>query len=340
MITSAPRFDTIVGTGAIGAGIVFRLEGDHDLGRNESRPAVLLDQRDYFKLHIILHYVARLFGDLGLPTRVLPVSAIGTDDTGQRLLSDMKAAGMDVKHVQIRTEAPTVFGVCFTYPDGSGGNFSPTNGASRFVDTAFVRRAEPEIKAAGRRCLVLAAPEIPLSTRRALLEMARAHGAFTAASYLTGEFSAGNIMEHLRLVDLLALNIDEAARLARLPSREPADRIVHDCVERLSGVLPRLLLSISNGARGSYAWQEGRLEYLPALHVPVANTAGAGDAMLSGYMIGLTLGLPFLGGPGSCFHLARLLAALAVTSVDTINFDVRLETLRPFAAGQGEELPF
>jgi len=52
----------IVGVGGIGTGLFFALEGAHDLGRDESRPARLLDVRDYCKLHIVAHYAAVLLG--------------------------------------------------------------------------------------------------------------------------------------------------------------------------------------------------------------------------------------------------------------------------------------
>ena len=37
-------------------------QGEHELGRNESRLGELLDSRDYCKLHIVEHYIARLMG--------------------------------------------------------------------------------------------------------------------------------------------------------------------------------------------------------------------------------------------------------------------------------------
>ena len=55
-------YHKIVGVGGIGSGIFFALEGNHTLGRNESRTATLLPVRDYCKLHIVLHYVAKLLG--------------------------------------------------------------------------------------------------------------------------------------------------------------------------------------------------------------------------------------------------------------------------------------
>ena len=50
-------FNQLIGVGGLGTGIFFELEGDHTLGRNESRPGRLLDVKDYCKLHIVIHSV-------------------------------------------------------------------------------------------------------------------------------------------------------------------------------------------------------------------------------------------------------------------------------------------
>lgn len=52
----------MIGTGGIGSGMFFALQGNHTLGREESRAGVFLDRRDYCKLHIISHYVKVLLG--------------------------------------------------------------------------------------------------------------------------------------------------------------------------------------------------------------------------------------------------------------------------------------
>ena len=49
------RYDSLVAAGGVGAGIAFRLLTGETLGRNESRPAVLLPARDYCKGHVVLH---------------------------------------------------------------------------------------------------------------------------------------------------------------------------------------------------------------------------------------------------------------------------------------------
>src|SRR2546428_11508902 len=117
-------FQQLVGVGGLGTGIFFSLEGEHTLGRNESRPGKLLDVRDYCKLHIVSHYVAKLLGTQSF--RVFPVGKIGNDAAGQFVLRGLADVGIDTGFVQTVTGRPTLFSVCFQYPDGSGAILRPT----------------------------------------------------------------------------------------------------------------------------------------------------------------------------------------------------------------------
>ena len=56
------KYQRLIGTGGIGSGILFNLDGDHTMGRNESRSGELTPFRDYCKLHIISHYPTVLLG--------------------------------------------------------------------------------------------------------------------------------------------------------------------------------------------------------------------------------------------------------------------------------------
>ena len=58
-IDQSSPYHQLIGVGGIGTGIFFELEGNATLGRNESRPSRLLGVRDYCKLHIVIHYVAK-----------------------------------------------------------------------------------------------------------------------------------------------------------------------------------------------------------------------------------------------------------------------------------------
>jgi len=119
-------FTCVIGIGGIGSGIVYALQGEHELGRNESRLGELLNSRDYCKLHIVLHYIVRLMGSGSQPApfRVWPIGLVGNDSAGRRILGEMSGAGIDTRFVRIHPTMRTLFSVCFLYPDGSGGNIT------------------------------------------------------------------------------------------------------------------------------------------------------------------------------------------------------------------------
>ena len=140
-------YQQLVGVGGLGTGMLFALEGDHTLGRNESRAGRLLDVRDYCKLHIVIHYVAKLLGARcsGLPFHVVPVGNVGGDPAGKYVLEQMRDTGIDTSHVRAIPATPTLFSVCFQYPDGTGGNITTSNSAAgaqalraRMMNTAWV----------------------------------------------------------------------------------------------------------------------------------------------------------------------------------------------------------
>src|SRR5262245_61517356 len=86
------RYRRLIGVGGIGSGLFFALQGNDDLGRNESRTASLLDVRDYCKLHIVSHYLAVL---LDRALHIVPVAHVGNDSTGLRLIEEMNDVGID-----------------------------------------------------------------------------------------------------------------------------------------------------------------------------------------------------------------------------------------------------
>ena len=66
---------------------------------------------------------------------------------------------------------------------------------------------------------------------------------------------------------------------------------------------------------------------MPAYTVPVASTAGAGDAHFAGILVGLVAGMSL----SDAQQLGTLVAALAVTSPHTINFRVDRQSLAVLA---------
>ena len=324
------NISTIIGTGGIGTGVFYRLEGNHAIGSEESRRAHRLDRRDACKQHIILHYLAVLLRDLRRPVTVTPIGAVGDDEDGRALCGEMAAAGMRTEHVRRIPGAATLSAVCFLFPNGSGGNFTESDSACERVTPAFIDKAWRAIHAPRGRTLVLAAPEVPLAARRRLLEHGRSIGAFNVASLVSAEVVPAMRQGLLDLMDLLALNRDEAAALARSPASSGSRAIADACARRLSRSHPGLRLTVTVGPDGAFGVSGGQVRHLRALPATVVNTAGAGDAFLAGVMLGQVLGLPFMDGEASCLHLGCALGSMKVTGCDTLHTGIKLASLRRF----------
>ncbi|GIV00341.1 MAG: hypothetical protein KatS3mg014_1956 [Actinomycetota bacterium] len=327
----------LVGVGGIGSGIFLALEGNHTLGRNESRAGRLLDARDSCKLHIVAHHVAVLCGarPSGDPFHVVPIGAVGTDEAGRRLLDEMRAAGIDTAHVREVPDRPTLFSVCFQYPDGSGGNVTTIDSAAATLSEEHVEGSAGLLDPA---TIAVAMPEVDLGPRRRLLELATEAGAFRAASFTSAEVDRARRSGLLSLLDLLALNEDEAAALAGR-ALDPADPepflgALGDAVE------PGVVVVVTAGAHGAFARTREGWVHRPALPAEVRSTAGAGDALLAGVLAGIAAGVPLaLEGPAdglrSALDLGVALAGLSVTSPHTIHPEADLGAVLAFAARAG-----
>ncbi len=332
-------FRRLVGIGGIGAGMFLALEGDRTLGRNESRAARLIDARDYCKLHIIAHHVAVLLGadPSGRRFHVAPVGAVGDDETGRRLLAEMAAVGIDTSHVAV-VDRPTLFSVCLRYPDGSGGNLTTVDSAAASLTVAAVDAAEPLLAADGPRTIALAAPEVGLDCRRRMLELATAHGALRAASFTSAEVGPAREDGTLALVDVLALNEEEARALSGLELDPDRPEPVLDACARAA---PGARLVITAGAAGAIGFEEGRWARRRPPAVRAVSAAGAGDALLAGVLAATAAGVPFLPAEdddaplSSALDLGVLLAAHSVTSPHTIHPDAGLERLLELARTTG-----
>jgi len=323
------RFHTLIGTGGIGTGSFFRLRGAHTLGREESRSGRFLDRRDYCKLHILCHYVKALLGE-GM--QVLPIGRVGEDEAGTRLLDEMSQARLDLRFVDKLPGAPTLYSFCFLYPDGAGGNMTTEDSASAAVSAAVVAEAQGEFRRAGDSGVALAVPEVPLEARCKLLELATEHGLFRVAAFAGGEMQRVRRERLLERVDLVGLNQDEARRLGGIRDGAADPGVIAErAIERLSRNYPRLMVSVTAGAAGSWSWDGRSLCRLPAIEVPVATTGGAGDAHLAGIIAALAAGLPL----AEAHRLGVLLAAASVSSPHTIHKGISRRMLAELAEKAG-----
>lgn len=328
ILKSGPlRFRALVGTGGVGSGSFFLLAGNHTLGREESRAGRYLDRRDYCKLHIVAHYLKVLLGDA---FRVVPLARLGADAAGRELRREMAAVGLDLRHVEMLPGERTLFSFCFLYPDGGGGNLTMDDSACARVTAAWIAEREGLLRRLGKKAIVLAVPEVPLAARAMLLELATRHGCFRAASFTRGEMGEAREAGLLGRVDLLAVNLQEAAAAAGIEPRGEPARTAAAAIRALAAAHPRLWISVTAGRAGSWSWDGRAIAADPAAPVRVATTAGAGDAHLAGILAGLAAGLPLAGAQ----ELGTLLAGASVTSPHTIHPGIDRALLREVAAGR------
>lgn len=325
IVSQTLRWEVLIGTGGVGSGIFMLLDGNQTLGREESRGSRLLDQRDYCKLHIISHYVKML---LGPDFQVLPVSKVGADETGQRLSREMESAGLDTSIIRVDESRPSMYSVCFLYPDGSGCNLTTTNSACGQMEADEIRTAIPAFARHAGRGIALAAPEVPLAARAELLRLATEYHFFRVASFTAHEMVEALEIGLLGQVDLLAINLDEATALAGQTCTGSLPQSIAEAAHnKLLTLNPDMLVTITAGQHGSWAWDGLRHQFCPALPVTAISTAGAGDAFLAGLLCGLASGLDLF----EAQSLGTLAAACSVTSPHTIHPTLDREALAQIA---------
>ena len=330
------RYRAMLGTGGIGTGTFFQLNGDHTLGREESRSGHFLDNRDYCKLHIIAHYLKVL---LNSPFPVFPIGKVGQDDIGQRLLQEMQDVGLDNRFISIVQDAPTLTSICFIYPDGSGGNLTLDRSACDLVNKTDIDAAEPIFEQYRGKGIALAAPEVPLATRQYLLEKASAYSFYRVASFTMSEMDALRQSNMLEMIDLLALNLEEAISLAQIPHTERSEKTERSAVHQILAWIrtrnPHLALSITASKMGSWFWDGSGLHFTHSTPFNAVSAAGAGDAHLASLIAGVALGMP----PEAAAFLANLVAGISVTSPHTIHPHLDAGLVRQTIWERGIQIP-
>jgi sugar/nucleoside kinase (ribokinase family) len=325
-------YQAMIGVGGIGTGVFFALDGNHTLGREESRGGHFLERRDYCKLHIISHYVKTL---LGPDFETILIGRVGDDKEGQQLLSEMSDAGLDLRYVETVPGRQTLYSFCFVYPDGSGGNLTTDDSANATVDEALVGQAALLFAQFRARGIALAAPETSLSARQHLLTLGTEHDFLRVASLTSLEIASQQVDRILEQTNLLALNLDEASTLGNVSAdRSRPLQVVEAAIEGGRKFNPDMLLSITGGREGSWVWDGLEVHHRPIIPVKAASTAGAGDAHLAGLLSGLVAGLPL----PRAHELASVVAALSVTSPHTIHPSLDCRSLQEFVKNHEVEL--
>lgn len=324
------RYTKIIGTGGIGTGVLFLMDGERTLERSESRQAVLSGARDYCKQHIILHYIAKT---LSGHAKVYAIGMVGKDAQGKRVKEEMREAGIDTAMVVETAQSPTMYSVCLQYPDNTACNVTARNSACALVNEAFI---DEQIQSSGvqigSKTIILAAPEVSVAARLHLLRKGRESGAFCVASFVVDEAEAFVAGGGLQLTDLLALNETEAKAVAGVDT-DDEEAAIAQCYAKVAAVNPDIHIVITRGSQGSYSYHKGVVEFIAPIDADVVSTAGAGDAYLSGVTCGFALGLPFQHRQLDDLRstdLGNFFATESVKSIHSISDTFEQETVREY----------
>lgn len=261
---------------------------------------------------------------------------LGQDSRAETILTKLEHEGISTRWALRDRRAPTGASVLISSHDRNAAVFTFRGvntmlEASDLHDAAFAVDVVYISSLSGR-----SADRLPDLARRA-----KAHGAIVATNPGVRQLSAraGSFQDTLALVDIVALNRTEASTLVpsliaqfgeggpKLPLAPDEERPEIDLrplsgggfdmslvafFRALTSLGPKRIL-LTDGKNGAYVATEKDILFCPSVEVPVAGTAGAGDAFTSTYTVFEALGRTTI----EALEAATINAASVVGHIDT-----------------------
>ena len=233
------------------------------------------------------------------------MGSVGRDAAGECILTQAKAAGVDMSRVRVLDDVASA--ICVTMiDDGDDRHSVPSTAMSSnkafclgTVDLDAVRAAKV-VSFGSLFCF----PKLSDQDLEAIFAAAKAGGALTCADMKLIE---GAAMEQfgraLKQLDYLFANKDEAAAFS---GRDvPEDMADYFLGLGVGHVIVKL------GGRGCLIKGGGECRRVPPFYVKPVDTTGAGDNFAAGFISALCRGLPF----AACARFASATAAITVQSI-------------------------
>ena len=201
-------------------------------------------------------------------TKPVFVSAVGDDDAGHGLLTELEAVGVDASHLLVTPDAPT--GVALIIVDANGENsIVVAAGANLALDPTETAATISDLVATGS--VVLSQIEIAVAVVEAGARATAERGGRFVLNLSPSQPVAADV---LALADPLIVNETEAADLSGLPigSVDDAEAAATALLERTTSVVVTL------GGDGVVFADASGIYFLPSHKVTVVDTTGAGDA--------------------------------------------------------------
>ncbi|KQR51328.1 hypothetical protein ASF88_19395 [Leifsonia sp. Leaf336] len=236
------------------------------------------------------------------------LSAVGDDPIGERIVSEIRSAGVYTAHVQRDGFAPS--GVYFKDPTSGGstavhyyrsGSAASRMGPDTFADFRYLRHdlvhlsgITPALSATCARLVESVIREAHAAHARVSFDVNFRPGLWRA------EDAAGTLAELANQADIVFVGLDEAHVL--WSTATPDD--VRDVLAR-----PEILI-VKDSSIGATAFQASSSSFEPALPVEVVEPVGAGDAFAAGVLHGMLTEQDIF----ACLRFGHLLASSSLSS--------------------------
>jgi fructokinase len=221
--------------------------------------------------------VARVASTLGLPTAW--AGSVSDDLFGQALVADSLEAGLDARFLQVAAKPPLIAVVHETQPPRYF--FLGTDTADLAFDVARLPAGWEEACAfAHFGCISLVRQPLGARLETIAVELKRRGVRISFdpnVRNLMGPDYPAQFERMARLADVIKMSDEDLAHI--YPGEDPAASLA-----RVRAFAPDAAILFTRGARGiSLLTPAGRLEQ-PAFAVTVADTVGAGDASIGGFL--------------------------------------------------------
>lgn len=225
---------------------------------------------------------------------------VGDDEDGQSILGDCRAHNIDTRCLQVTRQAPTSYTDVMTVTSTGRRTFFHQRGANSLFgpsdcDPAAVPASHLHLGYFGLLDTLDAWDEQGISGHQHLFRRARAAGMTTSADLVSAEGTEFRqlVLSALPDIDYLFLNEYEAERISGLsagPAESPEPAAMEKQARAIleSGVKKAVFLHFSGGVIAvSTDGEEIRQGAAKVPAAQIAGSAGAGDALAAGILLGL-----------------------------------------------------
>jgi len=225
-----------------------------------------------------------------LGARVSLVTRVGNDDLGTAILTRLAQAGIDPGTIQVDDAAPT--GTVTVVLSGEGIPEYAIHEDVAWDRLEVTAAALDAVRRADAVCFGSLAQRGQVSRRSIQTLVAAAAPAALRVfdvNLRQHYFSRHLIEQSLRLANVLKLNEDELAILARMFDLRGSTR---QHIEALAGTFGLALVALTRGHAGSLLYQAGEWSDRPSAPTRVVDTIGAGDAFAAALTLGMLSKMP------------------------------------------------